>query len=65
MNQNLELKMQEVQRNTMKPTNLKLGANRKETKESLSNGVKIKVWEERNERAKKKEWRWEGNEWIE
>jgi hypothetical protein len=49
----------------MKPTNLKLGANRKETKESLSNGVKIKVWEERNERAKKKEWRWEGNEWIE
>jgi hypothetical protein len=35
MNQNLELEMQEVQRNTMKPTNLKLGANKKETKESL------------------------------
>jgi hypothetical protein len=31
MNQNLELEMQEVQRNTMKPTNLI----RKETKESL------------------------------
>jgi hypothetical protein len=35
MNQNLELEMQELQRNTMKPTSLKLGANRKETKESL------------------------------
>jgi hypothetical protein len=27
--------MQEVQRNMMKPTNLKFGANKKETKESL------------------------------
>jgi hypothetical protein len=35
MNQNLELEMQEVQKNAMKPTNLKLGANRKETKEIL------------------------------
>jgi hypothetical protein len=34
MNQNLELEMQEVQRNIMKPTNLKLGANKKETKKA-------------------------------
>jgi hypothetical protein len=46
--------MQEVQRNIMKPTNLKLGANKKETKKAWSNGVKIKVSKERNERARKK-----------
>ncbi len=65
MNQNLELEMQEVQKNAMKPTNLKLGANRKETKEILkqwseNKGLRGKKWE-----SKEKQWRWEGNEWIE
>lgn len=65
MNQNLELEMQEVQRKTMKPTNLKLGAKKKETKESLEQwsedkGVRGKIWQ-----SKKKQWRWKGNEWIE